>query len=357
MSKPDQVRPTNRVKVGNWLLFRPTTSGLARLLRLCVVDPFRSAYGSVEAPNHLWFRLITFGILLVTVHLWLLLNQGYTYLQVGTPALVAVLAGTTRVLASRDKVVLRTSLKHKLFFLLRTPMLLAAAALFACVSIFWSSARVLASGVENRSNLRIAVLHAETSGIESLKTPLGSRRTFESDTVRFRTFTAPWGRLYDLRVEGCSSHLFTLWPWSTRTIHLDDVLDACPSLLLRVPAELHSVLDGGKIKVTYGSKLISEIATESDRGAVLLGRNLPVPGHFETVWKTELEARGMTGQNAARSLQNWHRPIHVVPKEALRPQMRLSVIFETQAGEVLADRKDLVVGKERIEDVPLLCFE
>jgi len=342
MAEPTQNQRSSRTRLGIWRLMR---GGLTRFLQSRVVGPFRRARERNDTPRHLELRILVLGIVLAAAYLWLLLNQGFTHLQMGIYALAAILTLAARVLSPAP---LKRNLKHKLFFMLRTPVLLSVSTLFVCASLFWSSVQVSAAGVDDR-NLRFGIVPATDLA------DVGGLRSSGNDTMLFRTSTLPWGRLYVITVEGCPPYSFTLWPWKAGSLHVNEVLDGCPSLLLRIPAELHSVLAGGKVRVHDGPRLIAEIPTESDRGAILLGRNIPVPGELKAVWRNELEARGLTDQNAARSLYNWRRPIHVVPQRALRPQMRLSIAFETRAGVVLAGRKDVVVGKRWIEDVPLLC--
>ena len=330
----------------------PTRGGLNRFLRSRLIDPFRRAYKSRATPKHLVLRSLALGIVLVMAHLWLLLNQGFPYVQLGISSLATVLAV---ILQAFKPEFLKGKIRHTLNFLLRTPMLLTAAVLFIAVSLFWSSVQVTAGGVEDRAGLRLAVMPAaDLADVASPGRPRSGGRALYgggNDKVRFRTFTTPWGRRYAITIEGCPAVDFTLLPWKPSSFHVTEVLDECPSLLLRIPAELHSVLAGGKMKVHDEKGLIAEALIERDHGAILLGRNIPVPDDLESLWKTDLEASGLVGRKA---ISNWKRPIHVVPMRDLRPKMLLSAAFETRAGVVLANRQYVVLGKRRIEDVPLL---
>ena len=155
---------------------------------------------------------------------------------------------------------------------------------------------------------------------------------------------------------GCSPVKLRLRPYLGKRYHLEEILDSCHSVLLRIPVELHAVLDGGSLRVSSGGKLLGETPLPANCGAVLLGREVPTPADHIEKWRLELAGKGLDGASIARSLNLWMNPVHSdLSGIELSAKPKLSAEFVSEGGKPLA-HQEVLFDAARFQDVSLESF-
>jgi hypothetical protein len=297
-------------------------------------------------PGHLAFRIVLCSLLLILIYAWFFYNQGWVYPQVVIPVFLGGFTAVWKfVLFPTEKETILGAFRSVFFTLLRTDVLGIGAGAFLLLSLLWSSVTVVAAEAKGHEKVQLIAGAAVT----------GSEATFyaKDGELRFRAFTWPWGRSYRLGVSACPQVAFSLRPWTGNRYYLDELLEACHSVLLRVPVEQHAVLGGGLMRVLSGGRTLVEITMQAGQGAVLLGREVAIPAECESAWKLELAGQGIGDANGSRGLRNWMDPAHAnLPGGELRETTELKAEFISQGGITLA-AKEFSIGRSAFQDVLL----
>ncbi len=213
-----------------------------------------------------------------------------------------------------------------------------------------SSITVLADGVGGATTLHLtAEGQARCAGcpVKSLNGPSG--------TVRYVRFTSIFGRSFYLEASGYQRRSLTLFPWTGSTISLASDLVRLPSVILRIPPSLHTLLAGGKIVIELeGQETGTEIPTQAGRASVQIGPAVAIPEAWRNEWRSQLRTLGSVPESLRESFfRNWLNPIRNASLPPVAPGQRVIVRFFTTADKEVI-RHDFVVGRESLQDVVLV---
>lgn len=238
---------------------------------------------------------------------------------------------------------LRGALKHTT----TTPVLISLYVLAIIGTAFVSSVTVLADGITGETTL-----HLTPEGRERADGDEGTNLSGPSASVRFVRLTNPFGRQFYLEAGGYQRQSLTLMPWKGSTISLASDLVRLPSVLLRVPPTLHSLLAGSRMVLSSASWSEKfEIPLQVERAAVQLGPAAAIPEEWRTEWRSELRTAYDAPEALRESLfRNWLNPLRDSALPAVAPGQLLQVELYT-AANVEVVRQQIVIGREPMQDI------
>jgi hypothetical protein len=213
-----------------------------------------------------------------------------------------------------------------------------------------SSVTVLADGVGGTTTLHLTS-EGETRCAECPGKSLGG----PNGNVRYIRFTSLFGRPFYLEATGYQRRSLTLFPWTGSTISLASDLARLPSIVLRIPPSLHTLLAGGKMVIDLeGQATDIEIKTLANRASVQIGPAAAIPEAWRSEWRSQLRTLGSAPESLRESFyRNWLNPIRDESLPPLAPGQRMTVHFFTAADKEVI-RQNVVVGRESLQDVVLL---
>ena len=213
---------------------------------------------------------------------------------------------------------------------LRWPVLITLLVLTVTVCSFVSSVTVLAGGADDAAAVRLA---PEGDAAPDSVGVLAGRGSL----LRRYVFTTPFGRPFYLEVDGYVRHSFDLYPWTGATIRVDRDLVRLPTIVVRTHYQDHQQLKRGALVIAVAGGGRIEVPTDEDRGAVILGRRVPIPAPLVAEWRSELLADSVTGALAEKHIRKWKNPENEVvgyDRLPIRPGDRLDVSFVVDQGVV-----------------------
>jgi len=213
-----------------------------------------------------------------------------------------------------------------------------------------SSITVLSDGVGGSASL-----HVTAEGEARCAGCRGKSLTGPSGSVRFVQFTSVFGRSFYLEATGYQRKSLTLFPWTGNTISLASDLVRQPSVLLRIPPTLHSLLANGKMVIEIDGQAVGiEIPTQTGRASVQIGPATAIPQARRAEWRSQLLAMGSLPESLRESFfRNWLDPIRDESLPPVTPGQRLTIRFFSSGDNKEVIRQDYVVGREALQDVAL----
>lgn len=244
----------------------------------------------------------------------------------------------------REKV--RNTLRHAV----DAPVLVCLLLLAILGTSFVSSVTVLADGVNGVTDLHLTA-EGRARPAEGNETSLEG----PSGMVRFVRFTSIFGRRLYLEAEGYQRRSLTLLPWTGTTVSLASDLVRLPSVLLRVPATLHSLLPGGKLVIEAGGRAGPvEIPLQAGRASVQIGHVAAIPVAWRTEWRSELRTLHEIPESLRESLfRNWLNPFRSESVLEIVPGQQLRVSMVAANGDEIV-RQDVIIGREPLQDIALV---
>jgi hypothetical protein len=189
--------------------------------------------------------------------------------------------------------------------------------------------------------------------------PVASGRVIErlgeaASAQRFLVTTTPFGKRYEVRVDGFLPGTFDVPPLWGQTVAVPRDLRPLPTLLFRPPLPALASLERGRF-VVYAKERTGrrQIAlAESTRASFLVGRARPLPPEWLMLWRFELESAGAERPQVASALLDWSR--RALPRRSgdIAPGMTLVAEVRSPAGKLVACR-EWVVGSDDVVDVPM----
>jgi hypothetical protein len=183
-----------------------------------------------------------------------------------------------------------------------------------------------------------------------------SRRTLSgpSDVVRYLRLTSVFGRPLYIEASGYQRHSFSLKPWIGTSISLRSDLQQLPTLLLRIPLDLLSALNGSRLEVELqGTDAVTKIPLSNEHGSVMIGSAGEIPGAWRQEWRSELSAmQNMQPVLLEGILLKWRKPVRDESVAGLVPGQRVLVRLVTGDGSEYV-RQEVVIGREVMQDIAL----
>ncbi len=232
-----------------------------------------------------------------------------------------------------------------------TPVLLCLFLLAIVGTSFVSSVTVLADGISGVTTLRLTDEGKARSG-ESDQVRLEG----PSGTVRFVRLTSIFGRQLYLEASGYRRQSLTLMPWTGTTISLASDLVRLPSVLLRIPPALHSLLAGGRLVIEPDlSGKVIEIPLQAGRASVQIGEAAAIPDAWRNEWRSELRTLPHISDALRESLyRNWLNPLRDASNFSVSPGQKLRIRFLTASGEEVI-RQEVVIGRDSLQEIALFA--
>lgn len=233
--------------------------------------------------------------------------------------------------------------------LISAPILAALYVAALVGTSFVSSVTVIADGYTGSASLRLSA-EGNNEGNESPGVQLDG----PDGVIRFVRVTNVFGRPLFLEASGFQRKSIILMPWTGTRLSLATDLVKMPTIVLRIPHEVHTSLDGGKVVIEFGQSKGVEIATDSKTASVQLGPPAAISDALRQEWRSELRAaRGLTETLMENVFRSWLNPKRDESIPHLPPGQRVRVRFVTSQGFDVAGY-DLVVGRDPIQDALLL---
>lgn len=306
--------------------------------------------GKKGTSEYLLVRIFILSLFVFFINVWCLHHLGNLSWKLpvaNSPLLlVAIVSFFKQFLEKEEKEKFSKMLRRWFFFFAETEVLIFLFCVFLIAGSMISSVMVMAGGVSEKAEVHLT---SEGKARDSEKSSILEK---PNDVLRFIRFTTPFGRSFYIEVKGYLRYSFDLYPWIGKKIRVMDDLTVTPSIIIRVPTGVSLNLENGRIAVYSNSKEIAGKETNKNQGALLIGRNLPIPSSFIERWRLELIAFGVDKEApAARSILRWQTPLIVDdPTEPIIPGKSLLAKFLTKEGKTKAKAK-FIVGTEKIQDI------
>lgn len=301
--------------------------------------------------DSLAIRVALLALLLFALNAWTVRHIGSDIRELATlNGFTAFLAIVMGWIDKQDADHWRQRLQAALRRTTATPVLMSLYVLAIIGTSFVSSVTVLADGANGNT-----ALHLTPEGRQRDTGDPGRHLTGPSGQVRFVRFTNPFGRQFYLEAAGYQRQSLTLKPWAGSTISLSSDLVQLPSVFLRIPTTLHSLLAGSRMVVSSTDwPQAFEIPLHAERAAVQLGPAAAVPEAWKNEWRSELR----TAYDAPEALResffrNWLNPVRQETIPGVAPGQLLQVRLYT-AADVEVVRQQVVIGREPMQDISLV---
>ena len=253
-------------------------------------------------PRTVPFRLAALVFLILAINAWLAGHLGVDLKSLlGVEAALALIAALRKPLRKGDQKQIDHLASKSLYFLLSDTFLILSALLTVIVMSLISSVTVVASGINNVGEVRLAPEASIAAAKEKL--------TRGEDVVRFVRFASPFGRPFYLAVAGHRRYSFVLYPVVPKIIRVNADLELTPSILIRVPYP-HIDLVGGQIEVyrSDDQQRIASAPTTANSASLLLGTDVPVPESLIGGWQRQLSASQVSTNAQAAPIDAWMNP-------------------------------------------------
>jgi len=301
--------------------------------------------------DSLAIRVALLAVLLFALNAWTLRHVGSDIRELATlngftVFLALVMGWVEKHDAERWRQKWQDALRHTT----ATPVLVSLYLLAIIGTSFVSSVTVLADGISGGTEL-----HLTPEGRQRAEDGPGKQLNGPSGSVRFVRLTNPFGRPFYLEASGFQRQSLTLMPWKGSTISLKSDLVRLPSVFLRIPPTLHSLLAGSRMVVSSeGWSRAFEIPMEAERAAVQLGPSAAIPEAWHAEWRSALRTAHEAPEALRESFfRHWLNPVRhellppVVPGQTLRIELYTAANIEVV-------RQQVVVGREPVQDISLL---
>lgn len=298
-----------------------------------------------SATRYLGLRVVVLVTLLVIISSW-----SSRHLGTALPGLALVGVGLLKkfydFVGGAEKEVHENRLRSVALFLLGDAFLaiFCLVTLFGCA--FISSVTVMSAGVPAVAEVRVApegqMLPSDPSG--QLDGPASLERII--------CLTSPLGRPYYLEVDGYQRYGFDLPAWSGAQVRLSEDLKRLPVVVLRVPAMFIQNLGSCDVEIRAGDVGPLRIATQRERGALVLGRPLLAPAALLAEWRSELRAKEIPDPLRETLLRFWREPQPIPEVGTITPGTVVHAYLLNADGGRIAGASFVVTGDE-IQDVVL----
>lgn len=301
--------------------------------------------------NDYWPNIIFLALAILILNLWVTHQFGGQWMSYAVPnatiLLLGIITSFFKIFSKEEREEANNRLKRIFLTFLKPIYLVAIYFIILVLGSVFSSVTVMADGISDRMRIRLADEQPDP------KLDSGKLEGI-NDIMRFFKVSSPFGKPYYIEVEGYNRYSFDLYSWIGKKIRVDKDLERTPSILFRIPTDVHSLLSTGKIVVYLAEDSLFSVSTTDKNGAILVS-SYNASGYlnsFENNWRLELQSQGIVGETAARSLIKWKKPILVKLKVELSRGLRIKVEFLS----INNDRKaiaDYTITTESIQDVLL----
>lgn len=300
-------------------------------------------------------RLLVLFPLLVALLLWVQHHFGVGpenpgWLPVVSGAAAAVLGWLGKAVEEADRAWISGRVRQVAAGATSWPAQGAAALVAIPVLLTVSSVQIVhaPAGPGARAVVRLAPL--EDRGAVQQRT-LGEGGPIE----RFVVLTSPFGRAFQLHVEGYGPETIRVFPITGRTVRPDRDLRRAPAVLVRLsPVASMSLQSEGRLVVwlARGEESVEIASARGERSAFLIGRTQPVPSSLVGGWRLELQALAVPEPLVSRTLWEWANPAPLESAVLLEAGMTLKARVLSRAGREVAFA-DVTLGSEGFQDLRL----
>lgn len=313
-------------------------------------DPGQAAHES----NSLLIPTVTLLVLLAAVDLWCTRHLGMGLTDPRWLGAVGVSFGAAAAILDfiapkRDKDAIPNKVRGVLRVLLSPKAQIVALVVVVAFGATLSSVVVLPEPEAQPAALQLTAL-------EDGQTHTAVLQPGENPDP-FLVQTTPFGRLFELKLDGYLPLRFEVFPLVGATVSPGDDLEPSPTLLIRPHWKALRALEDNAtlvVKLGNGTELVRD---KGSRSSFLVGRNQSLPSTSLGTWGLELNAEAGVAENVrARTLLEWSRPKHLVPAQELAPGMEIDVMVVSAADKVVA-RASARLGRQRLIDVPVLLVQ
>lgn len=297
-------------------------------------------------------------ILFVATNLWLVRHMGYGLgdprLLGGVGAALIVAFGLVSKLFDEIQKKYVETLSNKLKqFTLSTSVIWLLYLGASFIALTYSSVLIIP---EQSGQL----VHYEINPVENASLSTAGKGKGES-VYRVGLWTGPFGRTYQLNIDGYSPVTFDVFPLTGKVINLSKDVEKSPTLLLRPWIKgRRSLANNGTFKLwrilSEERQLVTSI--QNFDGSFLVGWPQALPREFISDWRSELVATGgsnVTEDLIERTIRAWRKPQHIYPefedkKVYFKPGEHLQAEIYTRVNE-LAATVSFVVANQSLQDV------
>jgi hypothetical protein len=307
---------------------------------------------SENGLNTLAIRIVLLATLLFALNAWTVRHLGSEITELATlNGFVGFVALVLGWVEQRQSDHWRQKLRNVLRHATDTPVLACLFLLALVGTSFVSSVTVLADGVNG-----VTTLHLTAEGRSRSADSEETRLEGPSGMVRFVRLTGIFGRRLYLEASGYQRQSLTLMPWTGTTVSLASDLVRLPSVLLRVPPALHSLLAGGKLVIECdGQPGAVEIPLRAQRASVQIGQAAAIPDEWRDEWRSELRTLHEVPDGLRESLfRNWLNPLRSESVPIISPGQKLQIRLLTSAGKEVI-RQEVIIGREPLQDIALIA--
>lgn len=298
--------------------------------------------------NTLALRVVLLAGLLFGLNAWAVRHIGTGLQEIAVVnGFLGFVALVLSWIEERDAKDLREKVGRMLRRVVDAPVLLALYLVVVLGTSLISSVTVMSDGHSGSTTLHLSPEGAprDAASQETLQGPSG--------VVRYIRVTSLFGRPFYIEAEGFLRKSVQLFPWIGETISLSADLQRLPSIMLRIPPNLHSSLPGGRLLLDLGQAGAYTIETNAQQAAVQLGPPAAIPETWRREWRSELRTMSNVPDELREMFfRNWLNPIRDDAVPALAPSQRVWVGFMTRANKEVI-RQEVVVGRARLQDVVL----
>lgn len=295
---------------------------------------------SSKSNGHLFLRILILALFIVLLNSWTLQHFGREIKQFSISNLVVVVYGVLNFFLefyTSEEETKQSKIKAGLDAITNTPILISMFVLFLIIGSFVSSVSVSSDYKINK-----AVVVTPLNQKESKKS--SARLTESNSEVRFTKFIAPFGNRFRLNVEGYQAYSFDLYPWVSKKIKINEDLQVSPSVIMRIPAELHRYLNKTRFDVYYNDSLIAKKETGTN-GTLIIGKEIQIPIENIDRWIIELKSKLSEEKEVYKRLLTWIDDPLFIPYE-LEPFDTLDIKLVLDNNTVLTSARFSISVKE-----------
>ncbi|NIM97057.1 MAG: hypothetical protein GTO24_02895 [candidate division Zixibacteria bacterium] len=303
-----------------------------------------------------FWRLGAFIVLALLADLWASYHIGVGIANPGWLGGIVLVLGTLgkfagKLLEKAEQESIWGRVRAILRNIFSTPVLIICGLLVGIVALTCSSIIIIPEEHDER-------LTGDIIGLDSFH---GPKAFDQKGLVRLNVTTNPFGRPFQLIVEGYLPETLYVYPIVGVKVKPSIDLRRSPSVLFRPPCSaLSSLENGGKILIWRADTMPRSLIAEDKgyRGSFLLGRTQSLPTSYVSRWELELKAASLLEQDVARTLLEWRNPkvLKIGSNTTLTPGMVLESEVQTRAEKIKA-KATVTLGNENLVDVPMIKVE
>lgn len=292
-----------------------------------------------KTDNYIFIKILLVAFFLLLLNSWLTYHIGEDFLETyfvnGILVIFAIVSFFLKYLKKDEEEKINQIYSKWLAGLLSFQVIAGFYILFFMAGCFVSSIQI--SSNKNQANTLLNLYTPSDSDTTVTKFEISEKNPVAKKTV----LTIPFGSSFILDTKGYQKLEFQVYPWTGKSIILENDLKVSPTILARIPVEYFMQLSRAKLNVQHNNQNMKTFSLNG-RATIVLGQIAEIPEDYFEKWHTELKGLYKDEVMIYSSLNKWSSEEPLFIPVDLLAYDSLNLVLTSAAGKKFAVCKGIV---------------